>query len=88
MIAAAPDPGAPAVLENFERRRGADRRGLIGFTDGLVKLFASDRTVAAAARNLGLLLFDVSPGAKRALSRLSWGFGGDTPRLMRGLPVA
>jgi len=88
VIAAAADPGAAAVLESFEQRRGADRRGMIGFTDGLVKLFASDRPVAAAARNLGLLLFDVSPGAKRALSRLSWGFGGDTPRLMRGLPVA
>jgi 2-octaprenyl-6-methoxyphenol hydroxylase len=87
-VAAAADPGAPGVLEHFERRRGADRRGMIGFTDGLVKLFASDRPGAAAARNLGLLLFDVAPGAKRALSRLSWGFGGDTPRLMRGLPVA
>jgi 2-octaprenyl-6-methoxyphenol hydroxylase len=88
IIAAAPDPGAPAVLEGFERRRRADRRGMIGFTDGLVRLFASDRPLLAAARNLGLLLFDVSPGAKRGLSRLSWGFGGDTPRLMRGLPVA
>lgn len=88
IIAPAPDPGSPAVLEDFERRRSADRRGMIGFTDGLVKLFASDTPVAAAARNLGLLLFDVSPGAKRALSRLSWGFGGDTPRLMRGLPVS
>ncbi len=76
------------MLEEFERRRSADRRGMIGFTDGLVKLFASDRPGAAEARNLGLLLFDVSPGAKRWLSRLSWGFGGDTPRLMRGLPVA
>ena len=88
IVAAAPDPGASAVLEAFERRRAADRRGMIGFTDGLVKLFASDRQVVAAARNLGLLLFDLAPGAKRALSRLSWGFGGDTPRLMRGLPVA
>lgn len=87
-IASAADPGAPAVLESFERRRGADRRGMIGFTDGLVKLFGSDWPGAATARNLGLLLFDVSPGAKRALARLSWGFGGDTPRLMRGLPVA
>ncbi len=42
----------------------------------------------ALARNLGLLLFDLAPGAKRALSRLSWGFGGDAPRLLRGLPVA
>jgi 2-octaprenyl-6-methoxyphenol hydroxylase len=88
VIAAAADPGAPAVLETFEQRRAADRRGMIGFTDGLVKLFASERRGASAARNFGLLLFDLAPGAKSALSRLSWGFGGDTPRLMRGLPVA
>jgi 2-octaprenyl-6-methoxyphenol hydroxylase len=88
MLATAPDPGASAVLESFEQRRAADRRGMIGFTDGLVKLFASDNPAAAVARNLGLLLFDLAPGAKRALSRLSWGFGGDTPRLLRGLPVA
>ncbi|HEV7431466.1 MAG TPA: 2-octaprenyl-6-methoxyphenyl hydroxylase [Steroidobacteraceae bacterium] len=88
IIAGASDPGAPAVLESFEQRRGADRRGMIGFTDGLVKLFANDSSAVAAARNLGLLLFDVTPGAKRALSRLSWGFGHDVPRLMRGLPVA
>ena len=41
----------------------------------------------AVARNLSLALFDLAPGAKRALSRLSWGFGGDAPRLLRGLPV-
>jgi 2-octaprenyl-6-methoxyphenol hydroxylase len=40
------------------------------------------------ARNLGLLLFDVSAPAKRALSRLSFGFGGALPRLARGLPLA
>jgi 2-octaprenyl-6-methoxyphenol hydroxylase len=87
LIAPAADPGASALLESFERRRAADRRGMIGFTDGLVRLFASAWPGAAAARNFGLLLFDLTPGAKRALSRLSWGFGGDTPRLMRGLPV-
>jgi 2-octaprenyl-6-methoxyphenol hydroxylase len=87
MLAAAPDPGAPAVLEDFERRREADRRGMIGFTDGLVKLFASERPGVALLRSLGLTLFDLAPGAKDALARLSWGFGGDTPRLMRGLPV-
>ena len=86
VLAAAPDPGAPAVLEDYERRRGTDRRGMIGFTDGLVKLFASERPFVSAARGAGLLLFDIAPAAKRALSRLSWGFGGDSPRLMRGLP--
>ena len=87
VLAAAPDPGAPAVLEDYERRRGTDRRGMIGFTDGLVKLFASERPFVSAARGAGLLLFDIAPAAKRALSRLSWGFGGDSPRLMRGLPA-
>jgi 2-octaprenyl-6-methoxyphenol hydroxylase len=86
VLAAAPDPGAPAVLEDYERRRGTDRRGMIGFTDGLVKLFASERPFVSTARGAGLLLFDIAPAAKRALSRLSWGFGGDSPRLMRGLP--
>ena len=88
ILAAAPDPGAPAVLETYERRRESDRRGMIGFTDGLVRLFANDRPGVAVARNLGLAFFDLAPGAKRALSRVSWGFGGDTPRLLRGLPVS
>jgi len=88
ILAAAPDPGAPAVLEDYERRRAVDRRGMIGFTDGLVRLFASDHPGVALGRNLGLALFDLAPGAKRALARLSWGFGGDTPRLLRGLPVS
>ena len=87
VLAAAADPGAPAVLEGYERRRATDRRGMISFTDGLVKLFASERPIVSAARAAGLLLFDIAPPAKRALARLSWGFGGDSPRLMRGLPA-
>jgi 2-octaprenyl-6-methoxyphenol hydroxylase len=53
-----------------------------------VKLFADQRAAVIGARNLGLLLFDVSAPAKRALSRLSFGFGGALPRLARGLPLA
>ncbi len=85
ILATAPDPGAAAVLEGYERRRGRDRRGMIGFTDGLVRLFADGRPYVGTARSAGLLLFDLSPTAKRALARLSWGFGGESPRLMRGL---
>ena len=44
-------------------------------------------TGAVALRDLALLLFDLSPPAKRALSRLSWGFGGALPRLSRGLAL-
>ncbi|MFO1410799.1 MAG: 2-octaprenyl-6-methoxyphenyl hydroxylase [Steroidobacteraceae bacterium] len=87
-LAAAADPGAAAVLAEYARTRALDRRGMIAFTDGLVKLFALEHSLLAGLRNFGLLAFDLLPPAKRALARVSWGFGGDTPRLLRGLPLA
>ena len=87
LIAAAADPGAPDLLAEFAARRADDRRGMIGFTDNLVKLFGDRRAGMIAARNLGLLLFDLSAPAKQALARLSFGFGGALPRLSRGLPL-
>jgi 2-octaprenyl-6-methoxyphenol hydroxylase len=86
LLATADDPGAAAVLGAYARARAPDRRGMIAFTDGLVKLFALEHPALAAVRNLGLLAFDLLPPAKRALARVSWGFGGQMPRLMRGLP--
>jgi 2-octaprenyl-6-methoxyphenol hydroxylase len=82
------DPGADAVLDEFARRRAEDRDGVSRFTDGLVRLFGDTRPGVGMARDLGLLLFDLSPPAKAALSRVSWGFAGRTPRLARGLPLA
>lgn len=88
VLAAGPaDPGAAPVLEEFERWRVSDRRGVTTFTDGLVKVFGETRPGFGMARNLGLLLFDLAPPAKSALSRLSWGFAGRLPRLARGLPL-
>ncbi len=87
-LAAAEDPGADAVLADYARARALDRRGMIAFTDGLVRLFGLEQPLLAGLRNLGLVAFDLLPPAKRALARLSWGFGGDTPRLLRGLPLA
>jgi 2-octaprenyl-6-methoxyphenol hydroxylase len=85
VLGAADDPGAPAVLEDYARRRMDDRRGMIGFTDGLVRLFASEHEGPMLARSLGLALFDLALPAKRAMSRLGWGFGSEAPRLLRGL---
>ena len=82
------DPGAPGVLASFAEQRAVDRRGVVGFTDGLVRLFGDSRPPVRLARNLGLLLFDLLPPAKSALARVSTGFGGRTPRLARGLPLA
>jgi 2-octaprenyl-6-methoxyphenol hydroxylase len=81
------DPGEWQRLQAFGQWRAADRRGVTGFTDGLVRLFADRRPAVAAARDLGLLLFDLLPPAKSALARVSAGFGPRAPRLARGLPL-
>jgi 2-octaprenyl-6-methoxyphenol hydroxylase len=92
MLAGAPaEAGGPPrmteLLGRFAAWRAEDRSGVTRFTDGLVKLFGSDTPGVGLVRNFGLLLFDMSPAAKRALSRVSWGFAGRMPRLARGLPL-
>lgn len=81
------DVGSAERLEQFSQWRSADRSGVVRFTDGLVKLFGDTRAGMGTLRNLGLLLFDMTPPAKSALARVSAGFGGKTPRLARGLAV-
>jgi 2-octaprenyl-6-methoxyphenol hydroxylase len=87
LAGAADEPDFAELLARFAAWREEDRRGVTRFTDGLVKLFGNDRPGMSTVRNFGLLLFDLSPGAKRALSRVSWGFAGRMPRLARGLPL-
>jgi 2-octaprenyl-6-methoxyphenol hydroxylase len=82
------DPGSKEVLASFAAQRASDRRGVVGFTDGLVKLFGDRRRPVALARDAGLLLFDLIPPAKSALARVSTGFVGRMPRLARGVPLA
>ena len=86
--AGAADPGAAPVLTRYVEWRHADRRALIAFTDGLVRLFGSPFAPLRIARGLGLVLFDLTPAAKTAMSRLSLGFATRLPRLARGLPLA
>jgi 2-octaprenyl-6-methoxyphenol hydroxylase len=82
------DVGAEALLAPWAAERARDRHGVISFTDTLVRVFSSEHRLAAAARDAGLLLFDLLPPAKRALSRVSLGFGARAGRLARGLPLA
>jgi 2-octaprenyl-6-methoxyphenol hydroxylase len=81
------NPDFNELLARFAAWRAEDRQGVTRFTDGLVKLFGSELPGLGLVRNFGLLLFDLSPAAKRALSRVSWGFAGRMPRLARGLPL-
>jgi 2-octaprenyl-6-methoxyphenol hydroxylase len=79
--------GDEAMLARYDEWRRTDRRGVIAFTDGLVRLFGNPLGSVKVARDLGLLLFDVLPPAKSALSALSMGITGKLPRLARGVPL-
>jgi 2-octaprenyl-6-methoxyphenol hydroxylase len=81
------DPGNSRMLADYDAWRAADRGGIIGFTDGLVRMFSNPLGAVQRLRNLGLLAFDILPPAKNALSRLSTGAGGRVPKLARGVPL-
>jgi len=83
------DAGAAGSLAEYDAWRAADRRGVIAFTDGLVRLFASPLRTARGLRNAGLLAFDLLPPAKAALSLLSTGArpGARVPKLARGVAL-
>lgn len=78
------DPGSPEVLRSYAEWRGEDRKGIVKLTDGLVRLFAQGFGPLKAARDIGMLLFDLSPQAKDYLAQLSLGSAGKIPRLARG----
>ncbi len=83
------DAGAASLLAEYDAWRAADRAGVVAFTDGLVRMFANPSSVVRRLRNIGLLVFDLLPPAKSALSRLSSGGGGRTriPKLARGVAL-
>ncbi|HET7204712.1 MAG TPA: 2-octaprenyl-6-methoxyphenyl hydroxylase [Steroidobacteraceae bacterium] len=82
------DPGTPDLLQDYADWRETDRRRIVAFTDGLVRLFSTPLGALRTLRSLGILAFDVFPPAKTALARLSVGAAARVPRLTRGVPLA
>ena len=68
-LATASDPGAPAVLAAYARRRMPDRYAAMGFTDLLVRLFSNDNPLLKHARGAGLLALDLLPPARSFVAR-------------------
>lgn len=87
-VAGTTDPGDASLLQDYADWREADRRRIVAFTDGLVRLFSTPLGVFRSLRSLGILAFDVLPPAKSALARLSVGAAERVPRLARGVPLA
>lgn len=82
------DAGDADLLQAYADWRETDRRRIVAFTDGLVRLFSTPLGVLRSLRSLGILAFDVLPPAKSALARLSVGAAARIPRLARGVPLA
>lgn len=61
--------GDPRVLRRYARARREDVTAMQFVTDGLERLFATDKPGAYSLRNLGLGLVDHLPWAKTALAR-------------------
>ncbi len=87
VIASADDPGDPRALEKYRHWRASDQAKVMSFTDALVRVFGNPLSSVGAARNIGLLMFDLLPGGKSLLARHTMGRGGDLPRLARGVPL-
>ena len=63
------DCGEAALLARYAAARRLDRRGAIGFTDGVVRLFGMQGALASHARGAGLLALDLLPAARRFFAR-------------------
>jgi len=81
------DVGAAELLERYASWRAADRQRVSSFTHGLIQLFGESAPGMGLGRGLGLMAFDLLPGAKALLARQTMGKAGRLPRLARGLPL-
>ncbi|WP_052004319.1 MULTISPECIES: 2-octaprenyl-6-methoxyphenyl hydroxylase [unclassified Halomonas] len=65
--------GDPALLEDFEARREGDRRQVVHFSDGLVRLFGIDSELLGHARAAGLVGLNLAGPLRRGLARRAMG---------------
>jgi 2-octaprenyl-6-methoxyphenol hydroxylase len=81
------DPGIAGVIDEYVDWRRADQRKVVQFTDGLIRLFGVPGKSVSISRGLGLVAFDILPGAKQELARHTMGVAGRLSRLARGLDL-
>ena len=83
----AADVGSARLLQRYADWRKSDQKKLVGFTDGLVRLFGSSAPPLRALRNVGMLGFDLVPGVRSLFAKHTMGLAGRLPRLSRGVPL-
>jgi 2-octaprenyl-6-methoxyphenol hydroxylase len=78
----------PELLQRYAAWRKDDQSKLVGFTDGLVRLFSSNKRAARTLRSIGMLGFDMLPGVRSLFAKHTMGLAGRLPRLSRGVPLS
>jgi 2-octaprenyl-6-methoxyphenol hydroxylase len=78
------DPGGPAVLDAYQRRRRFDTLLVAAATDGLNRLFSNDNAAMRAVRDLGLVMVDKAGPLKRFFIDQAVGRNAPLPAIMRG----
>lgn len=81
------DLGDPDLLARYAAWRRNDQGKLVRLTDGIVRLFGSSSPPLKAARNIGMLGFDLVPGVRSVFAKHMMGLAGRLPRLSRGVPL-
>jgi 2-octaprenyl-6-methoxyphenol hydroxylase len=77
------DPGAEAVLENYQRQRRCDNMAMAGATDTLNRLFSNDIGPVRLTRRLGLHAVARLPFARQFFMKQAMGAAGLLPPLLR-----
>ncbi|HEY4173689.1 MAG TPA: UbiH/UbiF/VisC/COQ6 family ubiquinone biosynthesis hydroxylase [Rhodopila sp.] len=73
------DVGGPALLGRYQRVRQADNLVMFGMTDGLDRLFSTDRRLVRVARDLGIGAVDRLGPLKRVFMRRAMGVASSIP---------
>nr|WP_298414104.1 2-octaprenyl-6-methoxyphenyl hydroxylase [uncultured Halomonas sp.] len=66
-------PGDMATMQDFEARRAKDRRNVIRFSDGLIRLFGITNPMLSHARAGGLVGLNLTGPLRRTLARRAMG---------------
>ena len=70
---------------SWRKRRRAEHRGVVSFTDALAHGFSAGPHWLGCLRGAGLLALDLLPVARHVLARHAMGLAGPQSRLVRGL---
>lgn len=75
------------LLRRYAAWRKSDQGKLVGFTDGLVRMFSATQPPIRTLRGFAMLGFDLVPGVRSLFARHTMGLAGHLPRLSRGVPL-